>query len=106
MAALRPEHEGIAVAFEWLERFQREQEKRPDYAEKTLAAYALGMKAHGAIVGVAVEADPDGCPAARQLPPGEIYDPATAPRLPLPGCARGARCRCVYRPVMRYERSP
>ncbi len=93
------------MAFEWLKSFQREREKGPDYAEKTLAAYALGMKGKGAIVGVAVDADPDGCPEARALPPGAVYDPASAPRLPLPGCARGARCRCVYRPVMRYERT-
>jgi hypothetical protein len=92
------------VAFEWLKSFQRDQEKPPDYAEKTLAAYALGMKGHGAIVGVAVDADPEGCPAARALPRDAVYEPAAAPRLPLPGCSRGAHCRCVYRPVMRYER--
>ncbi|WP_242393343.1 hypothetical protein [Anaeromyxobacter oryzisoli] len=95
---------GIAVAFDWLREFQRNQEKAPDYVEKTLGAYALGMRAHGAIVGVAIDADPDGCAAAREVA-GEVYDPLTAPRLPLAGCARGAHCRCVYRPVMRYQRT-
>ena len=95
------------MAFEWLRSFQRDQVKAPDYAEKTLAAYALGIKGKGSIVGVAVEVDPDDpCPAARALTPGALYDPATAPRLPLDGCQRGVRCRCVYRPVMSYQRTP
>ena len=92
------------MPFDWLRAFQRQQAKGPRYAEKTLAAYALGMKAQGAIVGVTIDADPDGCPAARQLAPGAVYQPSTAPRLPLPGCSRGTSCRCVYRPVMSYQR--
>jgi hypothetical protein len=92
------------MAFEWLQAFQRDQEKPADYAEKTLAAYALGMKARGAIVGVTIEIDPEGCMGARQLTEGAVYDPTAAPRLPLAGCSRGARCRCVYRPVMSYQR--
>lgn len=91
------------MAFDWLNRFQHQMEKDPRYAEKTLAAYRLGMKAKGPIVGVAIEAAPDCCDLARQLPPGAIYLPADAPRLPLPGCPRGGRCGCVYRPVMRYQ---
>jgi hypothetical protein len=90
------------MAFEWLDRFQRGMQKRPDYAEKTLAAYARGMKAHGAIVGVAVKPGSGCCEAAARLTPGEVHEPAHAPRLPLPGCTRGAGCTCVYRPVMRY----
>ena len=91
------------MAFDWLNGFQRGLEKGPGYAEKTLAAYALGMKAHGSIVGVRVEVEPGCCDAARQLPVGAVYDPANAPRLPLAGCSRGDGCRCVYRPVMSYQ---
>lgn len=93
------------MAFEWLDGFLRAMPKRPDYAEKTLGAYALGMKARGAIVGVAVQPGSGCCEAAARLTPGEVHDPASAPRLPLPGCTRGAGCTCVYRPVMRYARS-
>lgn len=90
------------MSFEWLQRLHREKEKPPGYAEKALAAYALGMKAGGALAGVRIEPGPDCCEAARALPAGEVYDPRSAPRLPLPGCARGGRCTCVYRPAMRY----
>ncbi len=92
------------MAFEWLDSFLRRQEKAPNYAEKTLAAYALGMKAHGAIVGVRIVLGPEPCDASRRLAPDAVYEPDLAPRLPLAGCSRGARCGCVYRPVMRYER--
>lgn len=92
------------MAFDWLDRFQHRVEKDPDYAEKTLAAYALGMKAKGSIVGVVVEPAADCCEAARRLEAGRVYRPAEAPRLPLPACPQGRRCGCVYRPVMRYQR--
>jgi hypothetical protein len=92
------------VAFEWIEGFQRGMQKRPDYAEKTLAAYALGIKAHGSIVGVAIHPGPGCCEAAARLTQGEVHAPESAPRLPLPGCSRGAGCNCVYRPVMSYAR--
>lgn len=92
------------MAFEWLQRFQRGMEKDPEYAERALAAYRLGMKAKGSIAGVAVRVGPECCQAARDLDPAAIYDPATAPRLPLAGCPLGRRCACAYRPVMAYER--
>ncbi|HZZ83328.1 MAG TPA: hypothetical protein VFE30_02235 [Anaeromyxobacteraceae bacterium] len=94
------------MPFEWLNRFHREQQKPPSYAAKALAAYALGMKAHGSILGVSVLRGPDCCEAARALPADQVYDPAAAPRLPLEGCPRGRRCTCVYRPVMSYQRPP
>ena len=72
-------------------------------AEKTLAAYRLGMKAKGSIRGVRIEVDPEGCPASRALDPAAEYLPDDAPHLPLPNCPKGGRCRCVYRPVMSYE---
>lgn len=91
------------MPFDWLKGFHQEIEKAPDYAEKTLAAYRLGMKAKGSIRGVRVEIDPEGCPASRALDPAAEYLPDDAPHLPLPDCTKGGRCRCVYRPVMSYE---
>lgn len=92
------------MALDWLNGFLQRMQKAPDYAEKTLAAYALGMKAKGAIAGVAIDRPADCCEAARQLPDGAVYRPEEAPRLPLPGCPRGGSCGCVYRPVMKYQR--
>lgn len=78
-------------------------EKPADYAEKTLAAYKLGMKAKGSIVGVRIIIDPQGCASSRLLDPQAIYNPEKAPHLPLPECDRGRQCRCMYRPVMTYQ---
>lgn len=94
------------MPFDWLKDFQKEMEKPPNYAEKTLAAYRLGMKAKGSIRGVRIETDEDGCEASRALPRGTEYLPDDAPVLPLPECTKGGRCRCIYRPVMAYERPP
>jgi hypothetical protein len=91
------------MSFEWLTSFHRTAEKPEDYAEKTLAAYRLGMRAGGSIVGVMVQTEADCCGAARALPPGAVYHPDEAPRLPLAGCPLGRRCRCVYRPKMTYQ---
>lgn len=91
------------MPFEWLNNFHQDMEKRPDYAEKTLAAYRLGMKAKGSIRGVRIEVDEDGCPASKLLDHDAEYHPDDAPRLPLPECVKGSKCRCVYRPVMAYE---
>ena len=93
------------MAFEWLEKFQGQTQKDPDYAEKTLAAYRLGMKAKGSIVGVVVHPAPDCCDAARQLSSGKVYHPTEAPRLPLPDCHKGNQCGCVYRPMMAYQQA-
>lgn len=91
------------MAFNWLNRFQQTTGKVDNYAEKTLAAYKLGMKAGGAIAGVKVLSDPDGCQACRQLDASSIYLPDDAPHLPLPECDRRQSCGCVYRPVMTYQ---
>ena len=88
---------------DWLNNFQKGVEKTPDYAEKTLAAYRLGMRAKGSIVGVRILVGVDCCAAARELPDGAMYLPEDAPHIPLPDCTLGASCRCVYRPVMTYE---
>ena len=91
------------MSFDWLNSFQQEMEKPADYAEKTLAAYKLGMKAKGSIAGVKIYVDPQGCTASRELDPDAIYHPDEAPRLPLPQCDRNRGCRCVYRPLMTYQ---
>jgi hypothetical protein len=91
------------MPFDWLKDFHRDMEKAPNYAEKTLAAYKLGMKAKGSIVGVRIDIDTDGCDACKALDPDAVYEPDEAPRVPLPSCDKGSRCRCVYRPVMTYE---
>lgn len=103
------------MPFDWLVSFQKEQEKPEDYAEKTLAAYRLGIKAGGSIYGVRIEVGQPACAAAVDLPDGVVYYPAEegraetgsslppAPHLPLPGCTHLRQCRCVYRPVMTYQ---
>lgn len=91
------------MAFDWLDKFHKEMEKPADYAEKTLAQYRLGMKAKGSIAGVAIAPDEDGCEASKELDSAAVYHPDDAPRLPLPGCAKGRACGCVYRPVMTYQ---
>lgn len=93
------------MAFEWLNTFQQKTEKEPNYAEKKLAAYRLGIKAKGSIVGVIIQTSPDCCQAARELPVSKIYQPDQTPLLPLPNCPQGQRCGCVYRPAMSYDRN-
>jgi hypothetical protein len=91
------------MSFDWLGRFQHQVRKEGNYAEKTLAAYRLGIKARGSIAGVRIEPSPDCCDLARSLPAGKIYSPDDAPHLPLANCPQGLRCGCVYRPAMTYE---
>jgi len=93
------------MAFDWLNKFQHDMEKEPDYAVKTLAAYRLGMKAKGPIVGVVVQPALNCCDAAQRLPAGKVYHPDQAPLLPLSDCSQGRRCGCVYRPVMTYQQA-
>jgi hypothetical protein len=91
------------MPFEWLNDFQRSMEKPDNYADKTLAAYRLGIKAGGSIRGVSVCVAENCCADAKLLPEGTVYLPDAAPRLPLPTCSQGRKCPCVYRPVMTYE---
>jgi len=93
------------MVFDWLDKFQHRLEKGPDYAQKTLAAYRLGMKAKGSITGVMVEPGLDCCEAARRLPVGKVYHPDQAPNLPLPDCSQGRDCQCLYRPLMSYQQA-
>ena len=92
-------------SFGWLNTFYRETEKTDDYAEKTLAAYRLGMKAGGSISGVRIVVGEDCCRVAKALSSEDIYTPEEAPRLPLSECTLGNKCRCAYRPVMTYDRT-
>jgi len=89
--------------FEWMEKFLQNTRKPADYAEKTLAAYRLGIKAGGSIRGVRVQVGEGSCAAAREIPSGAVYHPDDTPHLPLPACSHAGQCPCVYRPVMDYE---
>ena len=92
------------MSFEWLNNFLQTSEKPANYAEKTLKAYQLGMKAKGSIVGVQIVIDPDGCQACRALKPDAVYLPEEAPHVPRAECDRAGSCGCVYRPVMSYQK--
>jgi hypothetical protein len=91
------------MAFDWLKNFQGGMEKPENYAEKTLAAYRLGIKAGGSIRGVSICVAENCCAGAKALGEGTVYTPDDAPRLPLATCAQGSQCQCVYRPVMTYQ---
>jgi hypothetical protein len=92
------------AAQSWIQQHARSKRKPADYAEKTLAAYRLGLRAKGAIVGVRVLAAPDSCPECRALG-DQIFSPDDAPRLPHAACTHPQGCRCAYTPVMRsHER--
>ena len=91
------------MAFDWLNKFHKEMDQADDYAEKTLAAYKLGMRSKGSIAGVRVELVPGACEICRQVDETAVFHPDNAPRLPLENCQNDKKCRCVYRPVMTYE---
>jgi hypothetical protein len=93
----------LQMSFDWLTKFQGRMKKEPDYAEKALASYRLGMRAKGSIIGVVLQRGSNCCEQIKQLPDGEVYHPDTAPHLPLPQCSRACECDCVYRPVMTYQ---
>jgi hypothetical protein len=76
--------------------------KPPDYAKSVLSRYRLGIKAGGAIAGVRVVPTLDSCSACLALG-GRIYDPDTAPLIPVAHCANLVGCRCAYAAVMAYE---
>ncbi len=88
----------------WIHQFARHKAKPANYAEKTLTAYRLGMKAKGAIIGVRVLVSEASCPTCCALA-DQVYTPDTAPHLPHAGCTHPEGCRCAYTPVMRsHER--
>jgi hypothetical protein len=57
-----------------------------------MAAATPGLRYHC----VSIVAKAQGCAAAKQLKGVRMLS-AEAPRLPLPGCERGADCDCTYR---------
>ncbi len=61
------------MAFDWLTQFHHDLEKEPDYNEKAVAAYRLGMRGKGSIAGIKIEPGANCCEAARNLPEGTIY---------------------------------
>jgi hypothetical protein len=72
------------------------------YAETLLARYRLGMRAGGAIGGVRVVSASDSCRVCSALV-GRVYDPDTAPLIPVGDCAAPGGCRCAYGAVMAYD---
>ena len=84
----------------WISQFVRTKKKAPDYAEKTLAGYSLGIKAGGAIQGIRILVDEESCPICKVLA-GEIYTPDGAPKLPLQDCQHPRGCQCAYTLAMK-----
>jgi hypothetical protein len=93
------------MPFEWLNQFHGTV-KSENYSEKALAAYRLGMRSGGAIVGVVVQTGAECCDAARALTAGAVYSLDEAPRLPLSRCTDRDHCWCTYRPRMTYQEEP
>jgi hypothetical protein len=85
MSRLGPEHRGKLPP------------GRKEQLARSLKGYRLA-KASGALKGVKILAGP-GC-AVSESQQGKIYDLATVPRLPLPGCDRSPCCGCCYSPVV------
>jgi hypothetical protein len=92
------------MSFDWLTDFQQELKKPQDYAQKTLAAYRLGIKAKGSIAGVRFVTSAQGCAASHEIDQDRVYHPDDVPHIPLPHCDRPDHCQCVYRPVMTYQK--
>ena len=91
------------MSFSWLNNFHRDLNKGSNYAEKTLAAYRLGIRSGGSIVGVRLDLSDCCRPLAESVVEEAIFHPDDAPHLPLEGCRLGEQCQSVYRPVMAYE---
>ena len=84
----------------WMRQFARSKPKAPDYAEKTLAAYRIGIKAGGAIQGIRILVGEDSCPVCR-VHADRTYTPDDAPILPLAECTYPEGCRCAYTLAMK-----
>jgi hypothetical protein len=76
--------------------------KGPDYGQRLLARYRLGIRAGGAIGGIRVVAAPDSCAACRALA-GPVYAADQAPLIPVADCTTPQGCRCAYATVMAYD---
>jgi len=89
------------MEMKWMKRHVRTP-KDANYAQRVLDRYRLGIKAHGAIRGVRIIAGPDSCPACKSAADG-VYQPDTAPIIPIAGCTHSEGCRCAYTAVMTYQ---
>src|SRR5258708_18427461 len=101
-----PPHTGAGgpksgITMNWMRQHTRGA-KPPGYAKSVLSRYRLGIKAGGAIAGVRMVPAPDSCPVCMALG-GTIYDPDSAPEIPVTNCAHLIGCRCAYAAVMAYE---
>lgn len=76
--------------------------KQPEYGQRLLARYRLGIKAGGAIGAIRVVAAQDRC-AACHAASRQVYQPDCAPLIPIAECITPGGCRCVYATVMAYE---
>jgi hypothetical protein len=76
--------------------------KLPEYGQRLLARYRLGIKAGGAIGGIRVVAG-DECCTACHAAAGQVYQPDCAPLIPIADCTTPGGCRCVYATVMAYQ---
>lgn len=79
----------------WISKFARNSPKSRDYAERTLAAYRLGIKAGGAIRGIRILTGEGTCDTCLSHA-NAIYSPDDAPKLPHQDCTHSEGCRCAY----------
>ena len=96
----------LPMPFDWLNDFHRAMEKADDYAEKTLAAYSLGIKAGGSIsrrqclrTPKTAAAPPRCCRTASSIFPDECRSALAAADL----LRRRQVARASTGPVMTYE---
>ena len=76
--------------------------KPANYAQRAVARYKLGIRAHGAIQGVRIITASNSCGNCRALA-RTIYEPDQVPMIPIQQCTNPNGCRCAYSPVMSYE---
>ena len=76
--------------------------KPANYAQRAVARYKLGIRAHGAIKGVRIISASGSCGNCQALA-GAVYQPDEAPIIPIQQCTSPNGCRCAYSPVMSFE---
>ena len=84
----------------WIYQFVRTKPKAPEYAEKALKGYRLGIKAGGTIQGIRVLVGEESCPTCRANAE-RVFTPDDVPILPLAGCTHPDGCRCAYTLAMK-----
>ena len=88
----------------WISQFARARPRAPDYAQKRLAAYRMGMRAGGSIEEIRVLVGEDSCAVCR-VHADRVFTPDDAPILPLADCTHPAGCRCIYTLAMKLSPS-